>query len=245
MKKSAQNGLPPLAADQWAQAALTGELIAVLSDEWLNLLKLGRLCDSLDQLRIRRGLPARSAYAADQFQGLLALHCVYYDAMSWATRAGLPAALLGAFGLDAHSGPVLLGAAGWQRLTDAYAKFAQACLPTPEPGKISAAGKSSAPHPAREVRSSAHKERVQEAVARALDSVRTAFASLREGVVATSGASNHDRAEVARSSPSHPALTQLQHGYAAAPECGNTGRIFPGCIQDSQSAPCSGCSRQR
>ncbi|UUZ48523.1 hypothetical protein LP420_38255 [Massilia sp. B-10] len=87
MKKSAQHRPQPRAIDQWVQAALTGELISVFRDDWLNLLKIGRLSDSLDQLRIRCRLPERSAYAAAQFDGLLALHCVYYDAMSWTTRA--------------------------------------------------------------------------------------------------------------------------------------------------------------
>lgn len=115
----------PFAVDEWIQAAITDELLTIIDDEWLNLLKVNRLQQSLDQLRVRCRLPSRGNHGAVQFEGLLALHCVYYDAMSWSTRAGLPNALLGAMGLDARTGPLLLGPHGWRRVEANYDRFAR------------------------------------------------------------------------------------------------------------------------
>lgn len=246
MKKSAQHRLQPLATDQWVQAALTGELISVLRDDWLNLLKIGRLSDSLDQLRIRCRLPERSAYAAAQFDGLLALHCVYYDAMSWTTRAGLPSALLAALGLDAHSGPQLLGPVGWQRLTHAYEMFAQPRQATAAPARDKSNDVSDDREFQHTVASTAHKVGIQEATASALTKLRTAFASLRARLAFTvGGAANRNRIDVARSAPSHAALTELHCDRAAEPEYEGGPPFLSAQIRASEIATtCPECGRR-
>lgn len=125
MKRTQQRHYLNSSADKWVQATLTGELITVMESEWLNILKVDRLAQSLDQLRVRCGVEERGDEATAQFEALLALHCVNYDAMSWSTRAGLPAALLNVFGLNAHTGPVLLGEDGWRQVEENFERRAQ------------------------------------------------------------------------------------------------------------------------
>src|ERR1700740_841256 len=112
------------AGDKWVQVTMTGELISLVETEWLDVLKVDRLAQSLDHLRKRRGIQGSSDHSIAQYQALVALHCVHFNEMSWPTRAGLPAALLRYFGLDRETGPLLLGIEGWWRVEECFGRKA-------------------------------------------------------------------------------------------------------------------------
>lgn len=112
------------------------ELIGLVEDEWFNILKLDRLAESLDHLRVRCGMERSVTMHEEKHHALLALHCVNFTSMSWSTRAGFPSALLAVLGLDAGSGPVLLGETGWRTVEERFTAMAQA-----EPATVNPATK--------------------------------------------------------------------------------------------------------
>lgn len=200
--------------DQWVQAAITGELISILQDEWLNILKIDRLAQSLDHLRQRCGMGGRGIAAAEQFEGLICLHCVYYDAMSEPTRAGLPTALLSVLGLDAQTGPVLLGESGWYQLECSYAHPGSDQNAPPRetvPTASTAAGKvSSSPQPCSLL---LRLSMLGQSIKTALKRVRTVFDRARLGAATwIAGDLLAANNMPAKSAPSQPAWEHFETG---------------------------------